>query len=799
MHIIMCYTPRISSISQTQEINMVFETDINKGLSLQEVEERKNKGLVNGEEQVASKTVKQIVLGNLITLFNILNIGLAVLVLTVGSIKNILFLGTVFCNLAIGIIQEIKAKRIIDKLKIMSAHNAHVLRDSTETEIPLSEIVMDDIILLKSGDQIGADCLVVSGECQVNESLVTGESDAIEKKEGDELLSGSFIVSGTVKCRVIRCGSENYVNKISDGAKYIKKPNSEILRTIKKIVRIATVYLLAISGFLFMNQLSVTGSNFDEAVINTVAAVVGMIPSGLILLISTVLATSVVRLSKYDTLVQELYCIETLARCNAICLDKTGTITDGQMKVEDVYFVDKDCSEQIKKFVWAQEDINSTLAAIRKNYPERSNEAVSFVLPFSSDKKYSAVGMEDGTYFLGAPEFLFDVIPEEICSLQEDYMDEGLRVIAFAKSEAKERQDGLPEDLIPLALIALTDTLRSNAKETVQYFIKQDVKLFVISGDHPKTVCSIAKAAGIPEPDKYIDMSTVSEDELEEVAGEYTVYGRVKPDQKLALIKALKKKGYTVAMTGDGVNDVLALKEADCSIAMQSGSSAARCASQIVLMNSDFSSMPKIVGEGRRSINNIQRSASLFLVKTVYACILGLLFAFISKNYPFEPIQLTLITTFFIGLPSLLLGFEPNYRLISGNFFKSIMSIAVPGGLLVAINVMLTVYGAYWINALEPQISTMALYTSGFCMALVLFYNCRPFNKWRTIVVVGMPVLFIIFIILLPEFFSLVRLNLWQFLLLVIWMVIDYLLFILLIRLAKFIGNHRLIIRNIKY
>ena len=355
----------------------------------------------------------------------------------------------------------------------------------------------------------------------------------------------------------------------------------------------------------------------------------------------------------------------------------------------------------------------------------------------------------------------------------------------------------MPADLKPVALIALADSLRSNAKETISYFIKQDVKLFVISGDHPKTVGSVAKAAGIPEPDKIIDMSTVNEEDLEKIAGDYTVYGRVKPDQKLALIKALKKKGYTVAMTGDGVNDVLALKEADCSIAMQSGSSAARYASQIVLMNSDFSSMPKIVGEGRRSINNIQRSASLFLVKTVYACILGLLFSIISKNYPFEPIQLTLITTFFIGLPSLMLGFEPNYKLISGNFFKTIMSIAVPGGLLVAINVMLTVYGADWINAPERQISTMALYTTGFCMALVLFYNCRPFNKWRSFVAIGMPVLFVLFIVLMPGFFDLAILNLWQFLLLVIWMVIDYLLFILFIRIAKYLSNHKIIIRKI--
>lgn len=776
---------------------MSFETDRENGLSIKEVEERKNKGLINGEEQVTTKTIKQIVLGNLITLFNILNIGLAVLVLTVGSIKNVLFLGTVFCNLAIGIIQEIKAKRIIDKLKILSAHKAHVLREGKEEEIPLSQIVMDDSLLLKSGEQIGADCKIISGECQVNESLVTGESDAIDKKAEDELLSGSFIVSGAVKCQVIRVGSENYVNKISDGAKYIKKPNSEILKTIKKIVKIATIYLLLISGFLFMNQFSIDGTTFDQAVINTVAAVVGMIPSGLILLISTVLASSVVRLSKYDTLVQELYCIETLARCNAICLDKTGTITDGQMKVEDVYFVGDESEELIKKFIWAQEDVNSTLLAIRKYYPEKINESAEFIIPFSSEKKYSAVGFSDGTYYLGAPEFLFNESPESIRSLQEDYMDEGLRVIVFAKSGVTKRQDSLPEDLEPVALIALADTLRSNAKETIAYFIKQEVKLFVISGDHPKTVGSIAKAAGIPEPEKIIDMSAVCDDDIEKVAGEYTVYGRVKPDQKLALIKALKKKGYTVAMTGDGVNDVLALKEADCSIAMQSGSSAARCASQIILMNSDFSSMPKIVGEGRRSINNIQRSASLFLVKTVYACILGLMFAIIAKNYPFEPIQLTLITTFFIGVPSLMLGFEPNYKLISGRFFNKIMSIALPGGILVAINVMLTVFGADWINAPKPQISTMALYTTGFCMALVLFYNCRPFNKWRSIVAIGMPVLFVLFVILMPGFFNLAKLNLWQFLLLVIWMVIDYLLFVLFIRAARYFSSHKLTISKI--
>lgn len=775
-----------------------METDVTKGLSLSEVEERVTKGLINGEEQVSTKSVKQIVFGNLITLFNILNIGLAILVLTVGSVKNILFLGTVFCNLAIGIFQELKAKRIIDKLKIMSTQNARVLRDSNEEEIPLSQIVIDDILILKSGEQIGADCKVVSGSCQVNESLVTGESDAIEKNEGDELLSGSFVVSGLVKCQVIRIGSDNYVNKISDGARYIKKPNSEILKTTKKIVKIATIYLLLVSFFLFRNQLSIDGTTFNEAVLNTVAAIVGMIPSGLMLLISTVLASSVIRLSKYDTLVQELYCIETLARCDTICLDKTGTITDGQMMVEDVYYIDGDVSTSIEKFIWSQEDVNTTLKAIQRHFPNVVKEKPKFVVPFSSEKKYSATGFDEGTYYLGAPEFLFDEIPENIKSLQEDYMEDGLRVIVFAKSDSTEKHDTLPSDLKPLAILALADTLRNNARETIKYFLKQNVRLFVISGDHPKTVGSIAKAAGIPEHDKIIDMSTISDDDIFDIAGEYTVYGRVKPNQKLALVKALKKKGFTVAMTGDGVNDVLALKEADCSIAMQSGSSAARCVSQIVLLNSDFSSMPKIVGEGRRSINNIQRSSSLFLVKTVYACLLGLIFAIVSKTYPFEPIQLTLITTFFIGFPSLLLGFEPNYRVISGNFFKSIMNIALPGGILVAINVMLTVYGADWINAPKEQISTMALYTMGFCMALVLFYNCRPFNKWRSIVAIGMPSFFVLSAIVMPKFFNLAILNLWQMLLLVIWMVIDYLIFVLLIRFVNYMNSHKLAFNRIE-
>lgn len=771
---------------------MEFETDIINGLSSAEVNQRIAKGLINGEESVTTKTIKQIVLGNLITLFNILSISLAVMVILVGSFKSTLFLGTVFCNLIIGIFQEIKAKRIIDKLKIISSQNARVVRDGKEQAVPISQLLLDDIVLLKSGEQIGADCILLSGCCQVNESLVTGESDSIEKNVGDELLSGSFVVSGVVKCRVIRIGSDNYVNKISDGARYIKKPNSEILKTTKTIVKIATIYLLIVSVFLFRNQMNLKGNTFDSAVVNTVAAVVGMIPSGLLLLISTVLATSVIKLSKYDTLVQELYCIEILARCDTICLDKTGTITNGEMQVEDVYFVDSDVSKDISRFIHSQEDANATLIALQKHFPEKIDANPLFVIPFTSDKKYSATGFEDGTFYLGAPEFLFTDIPVNIRSLQEEYMDDGLRVIVFAKSELTEKSTEIPADLKPLAMIALTDTLRSNAAETIRYFTKQNVRLMVISGDHPKTVGAIAKAAGIPEHDKIIDMSTVSENDIYNIAGEYTVYGRVKPQQKLALVKALKEKGRTVAMTGDGVNDVLALKEADCSIAMQSGSSAARCVSQIVLLNSDFSSMPKIVGEGRRSINNIQRSSSLFLVKSVYACILGFIFAVITMNYPFEPIQLTLLTTFFIGIPSLMLGFEPNYRMVKGKFFNSIMTAAMPGGLLVAINVMLTVCGARWINASKDEISTMALYTTGFCMALVLYNNCRPFNKWRIFIASAMPVLFLIAVIIVPEFFELRVLNVWQFLLLMIWIVIDYLIFILLCRFVRFISTHRI-------
>lgn len=767
---------------------MDFKTDACIGLTESQVAERINNGFFNGEEQVSTKSVKQIILGNTVTLFNIINITLAVIVLSFGSIKNTMFLGTVFCNLGIGIFQELKAKHIIDKLRIMSAHEAKVLRNSNLTEVPLSQIVIDDLLLLKSGEQVGVDCVVIDGACLVNESLVTGESDAVEKNVGDELLSGSFIISGTAKCQVIRIGKDNYVNKISDGAKYIKKPNSEILDTTKKMVKIATIYLVLISFFLYKNQISVEGIDFNDAVINTVAAIVGMIPSGLILLISTVLATSVIRLSKYDTLVQELYCIETLARCDTICFDKTGTITDGQMIVEDIYYTSEDVSDKIKRYVCAQEDINATMNALKNYFSAQSIEKAKFCSPFSSEKKYGFCVFEDGTYYLGASEFLFKSIPEGIATVLNDYMDDGLRVLVFAHSANMENFDSLPSDLLPLAVIALKDSLRSNACETIDYFVKQNVSLFVISGDHPKTVANIAKCAQIPDYNKSIDMSTVRDSEVFDIAGKYTVYGRVNPNQKLELIKALKEKGHTVAMTGDGVNDVLALKEADCSIAMQSGSSAARCVSQIILMNSDFSSMPKIVAEGRRSINNIQRSSSLFLVKTIFACLLGLIFSFIAKSYPFEPIQLTMITTFFIGLPSLLLGFEPNYKRISGNYFKSIMSVAVPGGLLVVINIILTMLGADWINASADEISTMSLYTMGFCMALVLLYNCIPFNSWRKTIAVAMPILFILSAIILHDFFSLTILNIWNFMLLIIWMVIDYLIFILLIRFTKYIN-----------
>lgn len=654
---------------------------IDIGLTKEEVEERIKENKVNYDTSLPTKSIKTIVRENIFTLFNLINILLGVAVFCVGSYKNLLFLIVIFCNTAISIIQEINSKKAVDKLSILAQAKVNCIRDGEKQEIGINSIVLDDLLMLETGNQIVADSIILEGEVEVNESFITGESDVIYKRKGDTLLSGSFVVSGKCKAEVIHIGDENYTSKISSGAKYVKKVNSEIMKSLNGIIKIVSIAIVPIGILLFFNQLGLTENSFKNAVVNTVAAIIGMIPEGLVLLTSTVLAVSVIRLSKRKVLVQELYCIETLARVDTLCLDKTGTITEGTMEVNDIIEITKskeELEEILSEIASASDDNNSTIEAIRAKYKNKEKWKVINKVPFSSQKKWSGVSFKDkGSYIIGAPEFVlrekYDEYKERIEKYSNDY-----RVIIVANSEGDFIEKELPDKLEVLGFVLISDVIRKEANKTLKYFKEQGVNIKIISGDNPITVSKIAKRAGVENSEKYINMQEIkTKEQLEKAAKEYTIFGRVTPVQKKELVQALKKEGHTVAMTGDGVNDVLALKEADCSIAMASGSDATRNVAELVLLDSNFASMPEIVLEGRRTINNIERSATLFLVKTIYAGILAIIFLFVNMPYPFMPIQLTLISTVTIGIPSFVLALEPNKERIKGKFLRNVISRAL--------------------------------------------------------------------------------------------------------------------------
>ena len=748
-------------MEQNSELSIErYSPDSAVGLSLQQVEQRVAQGLVNHHTEVPTKTIPQIIKGNVFTLFNLINVILAVLVLMVGSYKNVLFMGVIICNTLIGTFQEIRAKKTIDRLSLISAPRAKVLRDGVKEQIPVNELVLDDVMVLEAGNQVCSDAVVVSGECDVNESLLTGESDPVSKKPGDVLMSGSFIVSGTVHARVEHVGAENYAARISSGAKYIKKPNSEIMNSINLIIKVIGFIIIPLGAILFYKQIFVANQPFDEAIVSTVAAIIGMIPEGLVLLTSVVLAVSVIRLSQHKTLVQELYCIETLARVDVLCLDKTGTITEGDMQVEEVLPLGTASLEQAEQalaaLVHSLDDSNPTFYALKDRYGEvECSWKSTALLPFSSAKKWSGAAFPQGSFVLGASEFILREGYEAIRPTVEQYSAQGSRVLLLARSSAAFRGKELPGQLEPMALILIGDKIRPEARKTLEYFDDQGVDLKIISGDNAVTVANIAKRAGLKEADRFIDASTLqTEEEVKAAAEQYSVFGRVTPQQKLQLVQALKEKKHTVAMTGDGVNDVLALKEADCSIAMASGSDAARNVSQLVLLDSNFASMPKIVAEGRRSINNIQRSSSLFLVKTIFSVILGLIFVFINHPYPFEPIQLTLINAVTIGIPSFFLALEPNKERIQGRFIYNVIRKSIPGALVVVLGVIASVVIGDYMQLTGDQISTVAALvtaTAGFC---VLYRVCKPFQLWRRLLFGALLCIFILALLLFRTLFA---------------------------------------------
>ena len=744
-----------------------YNPKIKEGLSGEQVQKRIEENLVNFDNQPKTKTIKEIIKDNFFNYFNFLNIALGSAVFFAGlfngeffqGLKNCLFMGVIIVNSIISIIEEIISKKIIDKLSMLSETKVTTIRDGQEQELSLEELVLDDIIYLSTGHQVVADAILLDGEIEVNESLITGEADAISKKKGDMLLSGSFIVSGQAYAKVEHVGEENYVSQISKEAKYEKKVNSVIMNSFETLLKILSFMIIPIAIVMFISQYHVT-SSITEAVFTTVASLIGMIPEGLVLLTSSVMAVSVIRLSKYKVLVQQLYCIETLARVDVICLDKTGTLTEGKMKVIDLKPYQKHTKEEIMEYasLYANntKDQNATMNALKEYFLENVSDTITQTLSFSSERKYAGMNTKNhGTIYVGAPEFLlkedYKKIEKEISSYQQDY-----RVLCLATS--KEKLTDNPEKLEILGFIIIEDVIRKEAKQTLDYFKSQGVLVKIISGDNVNTVLSIAKRVGLKNI-KGVDVSQMSDDELAVCALKYEVFGRVSPHQKKIIIESLQKDGRCVAMTGDGVNDVLALKKSDCAISVASGSDAARNVAQLVLLDNNFDSLPHVVAEGRRTVNNIERSASLLLVKTIYTIILILFSVFTLEKYVFIPIQLTLITTFTIGTPSFILALEPNNDLVKGNFLLKVVSRALPTAMTVVFNVVLVTCFANLFALSYEMKSTISVFLTTTTGLIYLYKICQPFTWLRGTLFFTMLFGFIYCLLFQYEFFNLLPIS----------------------------------------
>lgn len=736
-----------------------YNPDIDKGLSSKEVETRIREGLTNINNIPLTKSIKQIIFSNVFTLFNFLNIFLGVLVLLTGSIKNMAFLVIILCNTLISTIQEIRSKKITDKLSLISEAKVRVIRDGKEELIDKDDIVLDDIVLFRPGNQVVTDSIVVSGECEVNESCVTGESDNVHKKIGDMLLSGSFIVENRVVAKVEHVGMDNYTSRITKDAKYVKAVNSELMRTLNTIIKVVSIIVIPVGLLLFYNQYSLSGNTFNKAILNTVAALIGMIPDGLILLTSTVLAVSTVTLSTKNVLVQQLFCIETLARVDTLCLDKTGTLTVDHMDVEEVIPIDRNIEEVdsiLTKIATVLDNDNATMDALKRKYDSHELIEVKKKIPFSSQYKYSAIE-DDMTYIVGAPSVI--VKDKKIMEKVDELSIRG-RVVVLASSKSSIVDRKIPKDIEVLGLILISNKIKDTASKVLDYFRKQDVDVRVISGDSINTVCEIAKNVGL-ENIKAIDLFDIKDEDVDKYVLDNNIFGRVTPSQKKIIIETLQKDGHVVAMVGDGVNDVLALKTSDCSIAMASGSDAARNVSEIVLLNSDFDALPFILGEGRKCINNIERSSSLFLTKTLYASLLAVIFIIINTSYPFEPVQLSLYNMVTIGIPSFVLALEPNIeRIKGGKFLFRVLQKAVPTAIAVLVAIFICINLGDWINFTRAEVSTIATYILVIIGFRNLYKVSYPFNNLRKYLYIFLVIFFIIISILFRTLFSLVPLDL---------------------------------------
>ncbi len=802
------------------------------GLTDEQVNARIAEGKVNADENPNTRTYKQIVRENTLTFFNFLNLVLLVLVLLVGSYKNAFFVCIIIINTLIGIAQEIRAKKTIDKLAILTARKSVVIREGQKWTVPTEELVLDDVVCLKTGDQVPADARILEGSLEVNESLLTGESDNLPKNEGDELFSGSFVTSGEACCQIIHVGKDNYAAQITSEAKEFKRHNSELKNSLNAILKVISIIIVPLGALLFYKQYYIVGDTFRDSVVSMVAGVLGMIPEGLVLLTSVALTLGALVLANKKTLVQELYCIETLARVDTLCLDKTGTITEGTMCVERVEpYVstgrgetavtesepaesteaeaqvqtdsagDAESAETVLQaaesdrnivavtenvaseadegqvaadpafmdvinnvmgnMMYVLKDQNATIDALRKRFPAKQGMTLEHVIPFSSDRKYSgAVFEEKGTYLMGAAQFLFPEDNEELTEKCQAYAEEGLRVLVLAHSSQNAEGTELPEGLEPLALMLLTDVIREEAPDTLAFFDSQEVDLKVISGDDPVTVAAIARRAGLKNADSYVDATTLTTEEaLQDAVAQYSVFGRVTPQQKKAMVQALQSQGHTVAMTGDGVNDVLALKEADCSIAMAQGSDAAKNIANVVLLDSNFASMPHIVNQGRRVVNNIRTAASMFLIKTMFSVMLSLLTIFFGNAYPFEPIQMSLISACAVGIPTFLLAQENNYEKIDHTFLRHVFINAFPAAITITFCVFAVMLVCQNVYHSMAMLNTACVLVTGWNYMAALKTVYAPLNTYRKVIIYGMQFIFFAAAVIFQKLLSLGSLD----------------------------------------
>lgn len=810
------------------------EASPEQGLTKEQVEDRIARGAVNHAVESASKSKKEIICSNIFTYFNLIFFIIAVLLIVVGSFRDLTFLPVIIANTAIGIFQELRSKKVLDELTILNAPKNTVLRDGREETVPAEELVLDDILLLKAGSQIPADATVVSGEVLVNEALITGEADQIQKKNGDTLLSGSFVASGECRARIEKVGKDSYVSQLTLEAKAMNDTElSEMIRSLDRLVKIVGFIILPIGIVLFSQQHFINGASIRDSVTSTVAAVIGMIPEGLYLLASVALAVSVMRLAMQKVLVHNMKCIETLARVDVLCVDKTGTITDNTMSVKKVIpFRSEEMpdaggdvaadaeqtavseeggkaepetteAEQealelaIGDFAAAMATDNITMKAIKDYFQKRSGKRPEKVYSFSSATKYSGAVFEDASYVLGAPEF---ILRDQYAAYSERigyWGRQGYRVLVFAMYEGVLDGEKLTADVRPMGMILLANPIRENAKETFAYFAEQGVKIKVISGDNPVTVSEVAKEAGIEDAEDYVDASTLTDEKALFAAAErYTVFGRVTPDQKRQLVSAMKGRGHTVAMTGDGVNDVLALKDADCSIAMASGSDAASQVAQLVLLESDFSKMPSVVAEGRRVVNNIERTASLFLVKNIFSLFLSIFSIILMVNYPLEPSQISLISMFTIGIPAFVMSLERNTDQIKGHFLSNVLFKALPGGLTDFLVVSSLYMFCMEFQVSETDVSTSCTIILAIVGLMILYQIASPMTKYHWILWFGMATGLLYCMIFVSRIFAITSVSKQSMMLLIVFAIVTEPTFrylsILIRKLSEWYTQHRL-------